>query len=96
MGSREKNFYNALVRRYGFEEAADEVQDLYLDGKRDEAAAALPDELIDRTSLVGPKERVAERLAIYREAGVGTLICTPLAFDAEERTWIIRDLAELV
>ena len=96
MGSREKNFYNALVRRYGFEEAADEVQDLYLDGKREEAAAALPDELIDRTSLVGPKERVAERLAIYREAGVGTLICTPLAFDAEERTRIIRDLAELV
>ena len=96
MGSREKNFYNALVRRYGFEEAADEVQDLYLDGKREKAAAALPDELIDRTSLVGPKERVAERLAIYREAGVGTLICTPLAFDAEERTRIIRDLAELV
>ena len=96
MGSREKNFYNALVRRYGFEEAADEVQDLYLDGKREKAAAALPDELIDRTSLVGPKERVAERLAIYREAGVGTLICTPLAFDAEERMRIIRDLAELV
>ncbi len=96
MGSREKNFYNALVRRYGFEEAADEVQDLYLDGKREEAAAALPDELIDRTSLVGPKERVAERLAIYREAGVGTLICTPLAFDPEERVRIIRDLAELV
>src|SRR3954463_2117789 len=51
MGSREKNFYNALVRRYGFEEAADEVQDLYLSGKKDEAASALPAELIDKTAL---------------------------------------------
>ncbi len=56
MGSREKNFYNALVRRYGFEDAAKEVQDLYLDGKKDEAAAALPAELIDRVSLCGPKD----------------------------------------
>src|ERR687888_1962086 len=54
MGSRDKNFYNALVRRYGFEEAAQEVQDLYLEGKREEAAAALPAELIDHVSLCGP------------------------------------------
>ena len=54
MGSREKNFYNAIVRRYGFEDAAQEVQDLYLEGKKDEAAAALPDELIDRVTLCGP------------------------------------------
>jgi F420-dependent oxidoreductase-like protein len=96
MGSKDKNFYNALVRRYGFEDAADEVQDLYLSGKRDEAAAALPAELIDQTSLCGPKELVAERLAVYREAGVGTLICSPMAFDPEERKRMIRDLAELV
>ena len=95
MGSRDKNFYNALVRRYGFEQAADEVQDLYLDGKKEEAAAALPDELIDQTSLVGPKERVAERLAVYRDAGVGTLICSPMAFDPEDRKRMIRELAEL-
>ena len=62
MGSREQNFYNALVRRYGFEEAAQEVQDLYLEGKKDEAAAALPAELIDMTSLCGPADRVRERL----------------------------------
>ncbi len=80
MGSREKNFYNALVRRYGFDDAAQEVQDLYLDGKKEEAAAALPAELIDRVSLCGPKERVAERLAVYRDAGVGTLMCTPMAY----------------
>ena len=96
MGSRDKNFYNALVRRYGFEEAADEVQELYLSGKKDEAAAALPAELIDQTSLCGPKELVADRLAVYREAGVGTLICTPLAFDPEERKRMIRDVAELL
>jgi len=95
MGSRDKNFYNALVRRYGFEQAADEVQDLYLAGKREEAAAALPAELIDQTSLCGPKELVAERLSVYRDAGVGTLICSPMAFDPEERKRMIRDLAEM-
>ncbi len=95
MGSREKNFYNALVRRYGFDDAAQEVQDLYLDGKKEEAAAALPAELIDRVSLCGPKERVAERLAVYRDAGVGTLMCTPMAYDAEGRTRMIRELAEI-
>ncbi|HYI98796.1 MAG TPA: LLM class F420-dependent oxidoreductase, partial [Thermoleophilaceae bacterium] len=62
MGSRDKNFYNQLVQRYGFEQNAKEVQDLYLDGKKDEAAAALSDELIDTVSLVGPKERVRDRL----------------------------------
>src|ERR671928_1199322 len=96
MGSREKNFYNALVRRYGFEEAADEVQDLYLSGKKDEAAAALPAELIDKTALVGPVGRVKERLELYREAGVGTLITTPMAFDAEGRMKMMRQLADLL
>src|SRR3954452_19965442 len=65
MGSREKNFYNALVQRYGFEDAAKEVQDLYLEGKKDEAAAALPAELIDKTALVGPVDRVKEPLELY-------------------------------
>src|SRR3954466_14434433 len=86
MGSRKQNFYNALVRRYGFEEAADEVQELYLSGKKDEAAAALPAELIDKTALVGPVDRVKERLELYREAGVGTLITTPIAPDMEGRS----------
>ncbi len=95
MGSREKNFYNAIVRRYGFEDAAKEVQDLYLDGKKDEAAAALPAELIDLTSLCGSKERIAERLEVYREAGVGTLICTPMAFDFESRRRMVRELSEI-
>jgi F420-dependent oxidoreductase-like protein len=96
MGSRKKNFYNSLVQRYGFEDAAKEVQDLYLDGKKEEAAAALPAELIDRTSLVGPKERVKERLEVYREAGVGTLVATPTVFDPEARKRMIREIAEMV
>jgi F420-dependent oxidoreductase-like protein len=94
MGSREKNFYNQLVQRYGFEDAAREVQDLYLEGKRDEAAAALPVELIDEVALVGPEDRITERLQAYRDAGVGTLIATPLAMDIEGRSRTMRALAE--
>ena len=85
MGSRKQNFYNALVSRYGFEDEASDVQDLYLDGKRDEAAARLSDELIDTVALCGPAEHVRDRLAVYREAGVGTLGVSPLAFTREER-----------
>ena len=69
MGSRKQNFYNALAQRYGFEDAAREVQDLYLEGKKDEAAAALPDELIDTVTLCGPADVVRERLEVYRDAG---------------------------
>ncbi len=95
MGSRKQNFYNALVREYGFDDAATEVQDLYLDGKREEACRAIPDELIDLVSLVGPRERVAERLAAYREAGVGTLLASPLGYTREQQFEQLRTLAEL-
>ncbi len=96
MGSREKNFYNALVRRYGFEEAAQTVQDLYLDGKKDEAAAALPPELIDTVAIVGPRDKVRDRLAVYEDAGVGTLIISTVAFDPEQRKQMVRDIAEML
>src|SRR3954451_16568374 len=95
MGSRRQNFYNALVQRYGFEDAAREVQELYLAGRKDEAAAALPGELIDTVSLVGPADRVRERLAVYRDAGVGALIVSPMAWTFEERRAQLRLLAEL-
>jgi len=62
MGAKGKNFYNELAQRYGYEEAAEKIQTLYLEGKKEEAAAAVPDELADEVSLVGPKERIAERL----------------------------------
>ncbi len=95
MGSREQNFYNALVCEYGFEQAAAEVQDLYLAGDRDAACRALPDELIDLVSLVGPREHVAERLAAYRSAGVGTLLASPLGLTREHQFEQLRALAEL-
>jgi F420-dependent oxidoreductase-like protein len=95
MGSRERNFYHALVRRYGFEAAAREVQDLYLEGRKDEAAAALPDELVDTISLCGPPDRVRERLAVFRAAGVGTLMVSPMAWTFEERLRQLRLVAEL-
>ena len=95
MGSREKNFYNALVQRYGFEDAAREVQDLYLDGRKEEAAAALPDELIDTVTLCGPRDRIRDRLAVYAQAGVGTLQVAPMAFDAAGRLEQLRLVAEL-
>jgi F420-dependent oxidoreductase-like protein len=95
MGSRKQNFYNQLVQRYGYEDAAREVQDLYLDGKKDEAAAALPGELIDTVSLCGPRDRVREQLQVYRDAGVGTLMLTPMAWTFEERRQQLRLVAEL-
>lgn len=95
MGSRRQNFYNQLVRRYGFEKAATEVQDLYLEGKREEAGAALPDELIDMVSLCGPRDVVRDRLSAFREAGVGTLIVSPMAFTMQERIEQLRTVSEL-
>jgi F420-dependent oxidoreductase-like protein len=95
MGSRKKNFYNALVQRYGFEDAARRVQDLYLEGRKEEAAAALPGELIDTVTLVGPRDRVRERLGVYRDAGVGTLMVAPMAWTFEDRMAQLRLVAEL-
>ena len=95
MGSRKQNFYNQLVRRYGFEDAAVKIQDLYLDGKKEEAAAALPDELIDLITLCGPRDHVRDRLAAFRDAGVGTLTVAPMAFTAAERIEQLRAVAEL-
>ena len=69
MGARGTNFYNSLAQRYGYEEAAAKIQDLYLSGMKGEAAMAVPDELVDEIALVGPKERIAERLEAWREAG---------------------------
>ncbi len=74
MGAKGKNFYNALVRRYGWEEDAERIQELYLAGKQREAIAAVPDALVDALALIGPKERIRDRLAAWRETPVTTLI----------------------
>jgi F420-dependent oxidoreductase-like protein len=74
MGARSKNFYNEYIRRIGFEETAEKVQSLFLDGKRREAVAAVPDALVDALHLVGPRERIRDRLAAWKASGVGTLM----------------------
>ena len=74
MGARGKNFYNELAQRYGYEGPAKTIQDLYLSGKKAEAEAAVPDELVDEVALCGPRERIRERLAEWKDAGVTTMM----------------------
>src|SRR5438874_12330351 len=74
MGAKGRNFYNSLMRRYGWDEEAERIQELYLGGHQREAIAAVPDELVDAVALVGPKERIRDRLAAWRETPVTTLI----------------------
>jgi alkanesulfonate monooxygenase SsuD/methylene tetrahydromethanopterin reductase-like flavin-dependent oxidoreductase (luciferase family) len=95
MGSRKTNFYVDLTHRFGFGEVADTVQSLYLDGKREEAYGAIPDELADATSLVGTEEEVSDRIDRYVAAGVDRLIVSPIQLDAAERVHTLERLAEL-
>ena len=90
MGARRKNFYNDYTVRLGFEEAAVKIQDLYLDGKKAEAVAAVPDELVDATALVGPRERIAERLESWKASSVDTILIGSGQPEA------LRTIAELV
>jgi F420-dependent oxidoreductase-like protein len=90
MGARGKNFYNDLACRYGFEDAARRIQDLYLDGKKAEATALVPDALADEISLVGSKERIRDRVAAWKESSVGTLSIAGGSADT------LRMMAELV
>lgn len=96
MGARGKNFYNDLIASYGFQSEAALVQDLYLAGRRDEAIAAVPDDLVRALSLIGPASYVAERVEAFREAGVTTLAVTPLARDSAERVALMSGFRRLV
>jgi alkanesulfonate monooxygenase SsuD/methylene tetrahydromethanopterin reductase-like flavin-dependent oxidoreductase (luciferase family) len=96
MGSRDQNFYNQLACRMGFEEDAARIQDLYLDGRHRDAAAAVPFELIDATSLIGPRERIAERVGRYADAGVTTLTVSAFTPRIDQRLDMVRMMAELV
>ena len=89
MGARGQNFYTRLAERYGYARDAAAIQDLYLEGKRGEAAAAVPDALVDEVALVGGRERIAERIAAFRECGVTTLVLQARQPEA------LRVLAEL-
>lgn len=95
MGAKGKNFYNDLCRRYGWEKEAEEIQDLYLAGKKDEAAAKVPFELIQKMSLIGPEQHVKERLAAMKESGITTLNVTPIAGDHKARLALIEKIKEL-
>jgi F420-dependent oxidoreductase-like protein len=89
MGARGRNFYNDIARRYGYEEAAQRIQDAYLAGRKDEAIAAVPDALVDEIALCGPRERLRERLADWKTSGATTLMVTG-------DTTAVRTMAELV
>ncbi|SRR5579871_392304 len=90
MGARDKNFYFNLVCRYGYEDAANKIQELYLAGRKAEAIAAVPDALVDDVALCGPKERIADRLPAWQNSGITTLMCHAGDFEA------VRVMAELV
>ncbi|MFI0445171.1 LLM class F420-dependent oxidoreductase [Actinomadura sp. 6N118] len=95
MGAKGKNFYNDLCRRYGWEKEAEEIQDLYLDGKKDEAAAKVPYELLEKMSLIGSEGHVRERLAAMKESGITTLNVTPVAGDHKARLALIEKVKEM-
>jgi|SRR5579863_116681 len=94
MGAKGRNFYNALTRRYGYEKEADEIQELYLSGKKDEAAAAVPAELLEKTNLVGPPGYVEERIAAFREAGTTVLNVTAIGPDALKTVEQLKEWAQ--
>ncbi|MFP6621833.1 MAG: LLM class F420-dependent oxidoreductase [Myxococcota bacterium] len=94
MGARDKNFYNDYAKRLGFEEAAVKIQNLFLDGKKAEAAAAVPDELVDACHLVGPKERIIDRLQAWKQAGSKRHVSSMLIGAGSPE--VLRTLAEEV
>ncbi len=95
MGAKGKNFYNSVVQRYGFEQEAAEIQDLYLAGHKSEAAAKVPNELLDSLSLCGPKSFVAERIAAYAEAGVTHLQVSPIPTGDQSAADLIAMVKEM-
>ncbi|PIB00309.1 LLM class flavin-dependent oxidoreductase, partial [Streptomyces sp. HG99] len=90
MGSRKQNFYNQLAQRMGYEREAAEIQDKYLSGDKEGAAAAVPQDLIDQTTLLGSVDRIADRMRAYAEAGVTTLTLSPGDLPLEERIASLR------
>lgn len=94
MGARDKNFYNQITRQYGWEKEAIEVQDLYLDGKKDEAARAVPGEMLRLSNLVGPKSYIKERIGAFKEAGVTVLSVNPVGPDAVKTIETLRSLVD--
>ncbi|GAA3216844.1 LLM class F420-dependent oxidoreductase [Actinocorallia longicatena] len=95
MGAKGKNFYNDLCRRYGWEKEADEIQELYLAGKKKEAAEKVPFELIKNMSLIGPESWVKERLLAMKAAGVTTINVNPIAADHQAKLKLVEQIKTL-
>jgi len=96
MGARGQNFYHKLATRYGYGEVADHIQDLFLSGRKAEAVAAVPDELVRQISLIGPRGFVKERIAAFADAGVTTLLATPVTADGAEYVSYVEELQQLL
>ena len=96
MGARGRNFYHNVATRYGFGKVADRIQELYLAGRKSEAIAAVPDELVRNVSLIGPAGFVKERIAAFAEAGVTTLLATPVAVDGREYVRYVEEMQHLL
>jgi alkanesulfonate monooxygenase SsuD/methylene tetrahydromethanopterin reductase-like flavin-dependent oxidoreductase (luciferase family) len=94
MGARGKNFYNTVAQRYGYENEAIDIQDLYLDGKKEEAATRVPAEWLELSNLVGPERYVRERLGAFKEAGVTVLSVNPVGPDPVGTIGHLRELLE--
>ena len=96
MGARDKNFYNQLACRYGYESEAKEIQDLYLAGRKEDAAAAVPDDLVDAVTLIGDEDSIARQVAEFSAAGVRTLLVNALAATPDERVKHMARLSEIL
>ncbi len=94
MGARDKNFYNTITKKYGYVDEATEIQDLYLSGRKEEAAAAVPRQMLTNTNLVGPESYVRERIAAYKEAGVTHLQFSPVGADPVKTVEKLRSMID--
>jgi hypothetical protein len=94
MGARGKNFYNDICKAYGYEHEAVDVQDLYLDGKKSEAAARIPAEWLELSNLVGPAGHIKDRVGAYKEAGVTVLSVNPVGPDAVHQIETLRAIVD--
>jgi hypothetical protein len=96
MGARTRNFYNDLARRFGYPDAAQTIQDLYLAGRKQAAEAAVPEDLLVKTSLIGPEGHVRDRLAVLAESGVTTITVRPIAPDHAGRLRLVEQVRKLL
>lgn len=96
MGAKGRNFYHNVATRYGFGETADRIQELYLSGRKAEAIEAVPDDLVRSVSLIGPRGYVKERIAAFADAGVTTLLATPVTADGAEYIRYVEELQRLL